>query len=426
MKLARFTILIALVAFALIALAACAPAPTPTPVPTPVPPTATRVPPTNTPVPPPPTAVPPTAVPATATSVPPTQPPAATATAVPPSPTPVTKPAVLALNDTKLGKIITDGNGMTLYMYPPDTRNPITSNCYDQCARAWPPLLTAGKPEVKGAGLDEKLIGTTTRKDGTVQVAYNGWPLYYWQRDRNPGDTLGQAVGDIWWVMTADGGTITSAANPTIELILGAGRDADQNGKARLVSKGDKTDVILDIKPGAAGAAQPAHIHEGTCPAPGAVKYPLTNVVDGKSTTTLDVKLADLLKGGIAINAHLSAAEAAKYVACGNMPAGAVITVGKGRDGDQAGIAVLVSQGAKTEVNMFLKPDPGIVQPAHIHEGACPVPGAVKFPLTNLTEGKSKTVVDAALADLLKGGLAINAHKSAAEAAKYVACGDLK
>ncbi|MBI5652568.1 MAG: hypothetical protein HZC40_19300, partial [Chloroflexi bacterium] len=293
MKIARLIILIALVAFALIALAACAPAPTPTPVP------------------PPATAVPATAVPATA--VPPAQPPAATATAVPPSPTPVTKPAVLALNETKLGKIITDGNGMSLYMYPPDTRNPIASTCYDACARNWPPLLTAGKPELKGTGLDEKLIGTTQRRDGTTQVAYNGWPLYYWARDRNPGDTLGQAVGDIWWVMTADGGTITSAAFPTIELILGAGRDADQNGKARLVAKGDKTDVVLDIKPGAAGVAQPAHIHEGTCPVPGAVKYPLTNVVDGKSTTTLDVKLADLLKGGFAINAHLSAAEAAKY-----------------------------------------------------------------------------------------------------------------
>jgi hypothetical protein len=113
--------------------------------------------------------------------------------------------------------------------------------------------------------------------------------------------------------------SIAEPANPTIEIALAAGRDADQSGKARLVSKDDKTDVILDIKPGAAGVAQPAHIHEGACPAPGAVKFPLTNVVDGKSTTTLDVKLADLLKGGLAINVHKSAAEAAKYVACGDL-----------------------------------------------------------------------------------------------------------
>ncbi|MBI5653026.1 MAG: hypothetical protein HZC40_21650, partial [Chloroflexi bacterium] len=99
---------------------------------------------------------------------------------------------------------------------------------------------------------------------------------------------------------------------------------------------------------------------------------------------------------------------------------------GKGRDGDQAGIAVLVSQGAKTEVNVFIKPNPGVAQPAHIHEGTCPVPGAVKYPLTTVVDGKSTTTLDVKLADLLKGGFAINAHLSAAEAAKYVACGDLK
>ncbi|MBI5300580.1 MAG: hypothetical protein HY868_00470 [Chloroflexi bacterium] len=419
--------LVTLLIVALIVLAACAAPPTPTPVPTPVPPTATRVPPTNTPVPPtavPPTTVPPTAVPPTA--VPPTQPPAATATTVPPSPTPVTKPATLALNQTSLGKIITDGNGMSLYMYPPDTREPSTSNCYDSCARAWPPLLTAGKPELKGTDLTASLVGTTTRKDGTTQVTYNGWPLYFWNRDRNPGDVLGQGVGDIWWVMTADGGIITAPVTVAIQVPLGAGRDGDQNGTATLTSRGAKTDVSINIKPGPQGVAQPAHIHEGVCPAPGAVKYPLTNVVDGRSTTSLDVTLADLLKGGFAINAHKSAAEAGMYVACGNVPQGAIVKLDKGRDGDQPGTAVLLAQGAKTEVNVFIKPSPGVPQPAHIHEGACPVPGAVKYPLTNIAEGKSKTSVDAALADLLKGGFAINAHKSAAEAAKYVSCGDLK
>ncbi len=419
--------LIAILVLAIIILAACAPTPTPTSVPTPVPPTATRVPPTSTSVPPTATAVPPTvaptAVPATTT---PTRPPAATATLVPPSPTPVTKAAVLALNQTSLGKIITDGAGMSLYMYPPDTREPSVSNCYDACARAWPPLLTAGKAELKGTELDAKLVGTTTRKDGTTQVTYNGWPLYYWNRDKNPGDVLGQAVGDIWWVMTADGGIITSPVTVAFQLPLGAGRDGDQSGTVTLTSRGAKTDVAINVKAGPAGTAQPAHIHEGACPAPGAVKYPLTNVVDGKSVTSLDVTLADLLKGGFAFNVHKSAAESAIYVACGNVPQGTVVKIEKGRDGDQNGTAVLLSQGAKTEVNLFIKPMPGVPQPAHIHEGACPAPGVVKYPLTNVVEGKSKTVVDAALADLIKGGLAVNAHKSATETSKYVSCGDLK
>ncbi len=54
------------------------------------------------------------------------------------------------------------------------------------------------------------------------------------------------------------------------------------------------------------------------------------------------------------------------------------------------------------------------------------MPGAVKFPLTNVVDGKSKTVIEASLADLLKGGFAINAHLSAAEIGKYVACGAIK
>ncbi len=218
----------------------------------------------------------------------------------------------------------------------------------------------------------------------------------------------------------------TSAVPVAINVSLGAGRDGDQAGVATLTAKDNKTEVLLNIKPGAAGVAQPAHIHVGQCPVPGAVKYPLSNVVDGKSLTTLDVTLADLLAGGFAINVHLSAAEASKYVACGALPQGAVIKLDKGRDGDQSGIAVLIAQGAKTDVYLFIKPLPGVTQPAHIHEGACPVPGAVKYPLTSILDGKSKTTVEVTLADLLKGGLAINAHKSAAEASQYVACGDLK
>jgi predicted lipoprotein with Yx(FWY)xxD motif/Cu/Zn superoxide dismutase len=329
-------------------------------------------------------------------------------------------------NDT-FGPIITDDKGMTLYMYPRDTREPSTSNCYDACAQRWPPLLTdaTGKIDL-GTGLDAKLFGTTTRKEGTKQVTFNGWPLYYWQNDKKPGDTLGFGVSDIWWVMTPTGDIITAPTTVALTFPLGAGRDGDQSGTVTFTAKGDKTDVAITIKAGPAGVAQPAHIHEGQCPAPGAVKYPLKEVIDGKSTTTVDVKLADLMTGGFAVNVHQSNADIGKYVACGGIPQGAVIKMDKGRDGDQPGTAVLVSQGAKTDVYVFIKPLPGVAQPAHIHDGQCPVPGAVKYPLTDVSEGKSKTTVDAALADLLKGGFAINAHLSKADIGKYVSCGNLK
>ena len=312
------------------------------------------------------------------------------------------KPASLSLAKTSLGNVLADGDGRVLYIYTKDTINPAVSNCYDACATRWPIAYTDGTTTAK-EGVDAKLIGKTTRKDNTTQVTYNGWPVYYWQNDKNPGDTLGQAVGGTWWVLLADGTAITSAPAPSLTVQLAAGRDGDQSGTATLTAKGNQTDVALNIKPGAAGVAQPAHIHVGTCPVPGDVKYPLKDVVDGKSTTTLDVSLAQLLTGGFAINAHLSAADIGKYVACGVIPQGNMITLAAGRDGSQPGAAILTAQASKTQVDLFIKPLPGAIQPAHIHVGDCPVPGDVKYPLTDVVDGKSTTVVDAKLADLLAG-----------------------
>jgi predicted lipoprotein with Yx(FWY)xxD motif len=113
------------------------------------------------------------------------------------------KPATLAVTQTeKLGQFLVDGSGRTLYMFKKDTKD--TTNCYDKCEQAWPPLLTLDKPMLNVGG-DASLIGTTQRKDGTLQVTYNGMPLYYFFKDTAPGDTNGQKVGDVWFVVTPDG-----------------------------------------------------------------------------------------------------------------------------------------------------------------------------------------------------------------------------
>ena len=368
----------------MLALGACAPAPTPT--------TAPPAPPTSAPA--------PTTAPAASTQA-----------------------AALKLSQTAaLGQFLGDGNGRTLYMYARDSKN--TSTCYDDCAKSWPPFITQGKTDVL-EGVNASLLGTTQRKEGTTQVTYNGWPLYYWNADVKAGDTFGQGIGNVWWVVKGNGDTVTSAPPATITINLGAGRDGDQSGTARLRARGDKTEVALTIKPGAAGVEQPAHIHEGACPGVGAVKFPLNNLVDGKSTTTVDASLVSLLTGGFSINVHKSASDMGTYVACGSIPQGVLLKLGPGRDADQAGSAVLLAQGNKTEVDVFIKPVPPLLQPAHIHEGPCPGVGAVKYPLTNIEFGSSKTVVDAPLADLLKGGYSINAHKSANDMNVYVACGAL-
>lgn len=106
----------------------------------------------------------------------------------------------LKMADTALGSILVDGRGMTLYMYTKDSAN--ISVCEGQCLVNWPPLL--GRPTA-GGGVDDSKLGSFTRADGRAQATYNGWPLYYWIRDTKPGDTTGQDVQGVWYVLGRDG-----------------------------------------------------------------------------------------------------------------------------------------------------------------------------------------------------------------------------
>jgi len=99
----------------------------------------------------------------------------------------------------QLGDFLVGPNGMTLYLFDPDPLD--GSVCYDQCAERWPPLTVESADAL---AVDEDIpgdFGTIERTDGTLQVTYNGLPLYYWFRDENPGDTTGQGVGRVWWVV---------------------------------------------------------------------------------------------------------------------------------------------------------------------------------------------------------------------------------
>jgi predicted lipoprotein with Yx(FWY)xxD motif len=114
-----------------------------------------------------------------------------------------TSPAVVNVGqNATLNSFLVDSADMTLYIYTKDTPN--TSVCYGGCATAWPPLLTNGAPTA-GTGVTASMLGTTTRTDGTVQVTYNGWPLYYFAKDKVAGDTTGEGVGSVWYVITPAG-----------------------------------------------------------------------------------------------------------------------------------------------------------------------------------------------------------------------------
>ena len=108
-------------------------------------------------------------------------------------------------NAQKLGMVLVDSNGMTLYDFHKDKGT--TSSCYGPCAEGWPPMLTEGEPTV-GNGASASKLGTTERKDGTMQVTYAGHPLYTFVEDKKPGEANGNdvsAFGAEWYALQGNG-----------------------------------------------------------------------------------------------------------------------------------------------------------------------------------------------------------------------------
>jgi predicted lipoprotein with Yx(FWY)xxD motif len=113
----------------------------------------------------------------------------------------------LALADNAKGKIIVDGAGKTLYLFLNDEGG--TPSCYDQCATNWPPLTATDAASVTvGAGLDASKVSVVDRTDGTKQVKYGEYPLYYFKNDAAAGDVNGQGLNSKWYVVGADGEAI--------------------------------------------------------------------------------------------------------------------------------------------------------------------------------------------------------------------------
>jgi predicted lipoprotein with Yx(FWY)xxD motif len=100
---------------------------------------------------------------------------------------------VVNMATSTLGPVLTGPNGLTLYTRTGDTAT--TSSCTGQCATAWPPLTVATGASATGGTGVSGTFATLTRADGTIQVTYNGLPLYGWQKDTKPGDVTGQGVG---------------------------------------------------------------------------------------------------------------------------------------------------------------------------------------------------------------------------------------
>ncbi len=118
------------------------------------------------------------------------------------------EPAVQVREHPDLGPILTDEDGMTLYMFEMDAQGSGKSVCTDGCAEAWPPLtVDAGRELLAGGGVTAE-VGTITRPSGSRQVTVAGWPVYGFQNDEEVGDTAGHGVTESWWVLAPDGSPI--------------------------------------------------------------------------------------------------------------------------------------------------------------------------------------------------------------------------
>jgi len=118
-------------------------------------------------------------------------------------------PSLKVTQDPKLGAILTDSAGRTLYVFTQDSAG--KSACADSCAATWPPLEGSAPPTVEGASGD---FSSLTRTDGKKQVAFNGRPLYLYAADKAAGETKGEGVGGVWFAAKADGAAPAAAASP--------------------------------------------------------------------------------------------------------------------------------------------------------------------------------------------------------------------
>ncbi|WP_410648717.1 SCO0930 family lipoprotein [Amycolatopsis sp. cmx-4-54] len=101
-----------------------------------------------------------------------------------------------------IGPAIVDQEGFTLYMFTKDKKNK-QPTCNGDCAKTWPPVLAEG--DVQPEGIDQKLLGTVKRADGTTQVTVGGWAVYRYAKDANAGEANGHGVGGTWFVIEPAG-----------------------------------------------------------------------------------------------------------------------------------------------------------------------------------------------------------------------------
>jgi predicted lipoprotein with Yx(FWY)xxD motif len=120
---------------------------------------------------------------------------------------PKVKGTAIKLASSQYGQVLFDRAGQAIYLF--DKEKSARAQCYDECAAAWPPVLTRGEPQA-GTGIDASLLGTTKRDDGKTQVTYNEHPLYYYAHEgRNEVRCHNvNEFGGLWLAMNGEGNAL--------------------------------------------------------------------------------------------------------------------------------------------------------------------------------------------------------------------------
>lgn len=145
-------------------------------------------------------------------------------------------PLLEVAESEEYGSYLTDAEGRSLYLYlhdkPEGATEEVQSVCQNECEALWPPLTVEGEPTA-GEGVAASLLGTIEREDGSTQVTYNDWPLYYYAEDQNPGDATGQGVGEVWYLVSPYGEAIQPQEEASEEQ-QGQEQESDQAANAEV------------------------------------------------------------------------------------------------------------------------------------------------------------------------------------------------
>lgn len=143
--------------------------------------------------------------------------------------------------DEKLGPVLADSAGFTLYRFDKDAAKPPKSNCDGDCAKTWP--VVAAGDATAASGMDPSVLGEVVRTDGSKQLTVAGWPVYRYAKDTKAGDTNGQGVGGTWFAAAPDG---KKAAKPAAPAAAPPAGSAQASGALTVAKDAKLGDHIVD------------------------------------------------------------------------------------------------------------------------------------------------------------------------------------